>query len=475
MKNARCTLPAAVAAMLLASTGCQDRNSPGLLAPEGPSVSQVASNCVVTTTEDSGAGSLREAIANASCGEIGFALAYPATIALTTGELLIGRSVDINGPGADRLIIARDAVDYFRVIHVEAGATVTISGVTVTAGVSYGPGGAIRNSGTMTVANSVVTRNEGTQGGGIFNDGVFELVSSTLSDNDASYGGGFVNRGVARLIGSTIFGNTAWDDPGGGVFNGANGEMTIINSTISGNQAPWDPSGGIQNYSSMVLQHSTVTGNRGRWGGGIGSGPNLLIENSIVAGNTAEQGAPDIGATQLTARYSLIGTAESYTLADGSGNNVIAPQAVGLAALADNGGATRTHRLLPSSPAVNAGDPAFTSTTLLYDQRGQGFARVSGGRTDMGAFELQQTPPTPADLLEELITASAGTPGVSRGTQNKLLDARNHLSAGRTTPACNKLREYIADVQSQSGKRINSVDAARLIGMAREVRAAIGC
>ncbi|MEM8946951.1 MAG: choice-of-anchor Q domain-containing protein [Planctomycetota bacterium] len=60
-----------------------------------------------------------------------------------------------------------------------------------------------------------------------------------------------------------------------------------------------------------------------------------------------------------------------------------------LAPLADNGGPTHTHALLLGSPALDAGDPAVVFDPAEFDQRGDGFSRVAGGRIDMGAFELQ--------------------------------------------------------------------------------------
>ena len=63
-----------------------------------------------------------------------------------------------------------------------------------------------------------------------------------------------------------------------------------------------------------------------------------------------------------------------------------------LGPLANNGGPTLTHALLPGSPAINAGDPAAMAGLdgiPLYDQRGEGFDRVAGGRIDIGAFEVQ--------------------------------------------------------------------------------------
>ncbi len=55
-----------------------------------------------------------------------------------------------------------------------------------------------------------------------------------------------------------------------------------------------------------------------------------------------------------------------------------------LGPLAPNGGPTRTHALLPGSPAIDAGSNPLGLTT---DQRGTGFPRVLGGTADMGAHE----------------------------------------------------------------------------------------
>lgn len=83
------------------------------------SVSQAA---IVTNTNDDGAGSLRQAIASASSGDtITFSLPANSTIALTSGELLINKSLTINGPGANQLTIERSAsAGNFRIFKVGA-------------------------------------------------------------------------------------------------------------------------------------------------------------------------------------------------------------------------------------------------------------------------------------------------------------------------------------------------------------------
>ena len=87
----------------------------------------------VTNTNDSGAGSLRQALADANDGDtIDFNLTYPATITLTTGQLVVGNSVTISGPGANNLTVDGNAND--RVFYISSGKTVTIDGLTVTNG-----------------------------------------------------------------------------------------------------------------------------------------------------------------------------------------------------------------------------------------------------------------------------------------------------------------------------------------------------
>jgi len=81
---------------------------------------------------------------------------------------------------------------------------------------------------------------------------------------------------------------------------------------------------------------------------------------------------------------------DGTSIIDGSLNPVVAP-------LADNGGPTLTHLLMPGSDALDAGDPNFTSPPDT-EQRGSDFGRVFDGDfdnnavIDMGAVEMQSLP-----------------------------------------------------------------------------------
>jgi hypothetical protein len=118
----------------------------------GAALPSWATTYTVTSTTDSGTGSLRAALGMAANGDtIDFSLAYPATITLTSGQLRIVTSVTISGPGPANLFISGSG-EIFGVFYVTSGITATISGVTIENGsnVNYGESGGITNLGTLT-------------------------------------------------------------------------------------------------------------------------------------------------------------------------------------------------------------------------------------------------------------------------------------------------------------------------------------
>jgi hypothetical protein len=194
---------------------------------------------LVDRLTDTGAGSglagdLRYCITQAVNGDaINFGV--NGTINLTGALPDLAHNVSIQGPGANLLTVrGAGSEGYpFRVFTVPFGATVSISGLTITNGY-YVSGGGIDNGGTLTLSNSTVTGNE---------------VSG-----DEVRGGGIDNAGTLTLSNSTVTGNEAVGDfyfpyaPGGGIYNGntsGTAVLTISNSTISGNDAY--SGGGIAN------------------------------------------------------------------------------------------------------------------------------------------------------------------------------------------------------------------------------------
>src|SRR3989440_8621708 len=146
----------------------------------------------VTNTNDNGPASLRETIVNANDGDTIDATGISGVITLTSGELLVDKSVTINAAGADVLAVDGNATS--RVFQIDSGETVTISGLTIRNGHDDNMGGGIDNESgaTLTITNSTLSsntagsvNNPAVEGGGIFNSGTLTIVNSTVSGNSA--------------------------------------------------------------------------------------------------------------------------------------------------------------------------------------------------------------------------------------------------------------------------------------------------
>ena len=127
-----------------------------------------AATLTVTTTNDSGSGSLRQAIANAQPGDtINFSLPKASTIMLTSGSLQISTNLTIIGPGAAQLAVSGNQIG--TIFYIESGAVVTFSGLTI------GPtddSGIFNDNSTLTLNNCTVSGNTAYyDGGGIYNNG----------------------------------------------------------------------------------------------------------------------------------------------------------------------------------------------------------------------------------------------------------------------------------------------------------------
>jgi predicted outer membrane repeat protein len=255
----------------------------------------------VTSTDDSGPGSLRQAIADAGPGDsIDFALSYPATITLTSGELLITKPLTIAGPGPELLAVSGNHASRAFRVDDPAGAeqiTVTLSNLTIADGqvTDFEHGGGLWNDENLTLTNINFSSNSsGWFGGGMYSEySSPTLINVTFSGNSATSGGGIKNEySSPTLIAVTFSGNLGgWN--GGGMHN-YESSPRLTDVTFSNNSAGSN-GGGMYNdtHSSPALTDVTFSGNSaGSSGGRMGnlnpSGPTLsdVIFSDDLAGSS---------------------------------------------------------------------------------------------------------------------------------------------------------------------------------------------
>jgi parallel beta-helix repeat protein len=305
---------------------------------------------VVTTTADSGPGSLRERIiwANGNPGHdtifVPSGTYYLTKVgsgenACVTGDLDITDELTIIGTDPTYTIIDGNGAD--RVFHIDGPTLVTMSGLWIRNGENgSGDGGAILVQGSQSLTLSEVT----------------------VSDSDAS------------------------DQKGGAIYYGS-GTLTLTNVTLSGNSAK--DGGAICSQSGPAfLTNVTITNNTATSKGSAinpGSGT-FTVKNTIIANNLV---APQCDSAIGSAGNNIdSGTTCGFTGPESNVDPLLGP-------LQDNGGPTPTHALLTGSPAIDSGTNTGAPAT---DQRG--VARPIDGDTDttaitdIGAYEYEPPPDT---------------------------------------------------------------------------------
>ena len=357
---------------------------------------------MVTNLNDSGAGSLREALALiADGGTITFDPALAGgTLTLTSGQLAIDSPVTIDASAAAFITISGGGAS--RVFLVAPGVVVSMNDLIIRDGAAAPTGGGILNFGDLSLERVVVTDNVENSagpasfdlgGGGIYNgDGAtLNLTDSTVSNNTSvnqPAGGiyGFFNSTI-NITRSTVSGNFTGDVAGG---LRSLGNSTVVNSTFSGNTSTaWHGGAMFLTDGDVTISNSTVVGNNAPGGtaGGLmvatfGAPVNVTIEDNIIADNGTYNCQIEGGAAAVLT--SLGGNVNTDGSCSPIGTDqIVASGGAGVDVLADNGGPTLTHALLPGSPAIDAAVGACPAT----DQRG--VARPQGAGCDVGSFELE--------------------------------------------------------------------------------------
>jgi hypothetical protein len=267
-----------------------------------------ATTYTVINTNDSGAGSLRDAIlsANAGGGEIVFDASVTGKISLASALPELAANITITGPGTNVLTIS--GANNCRIFSMNPGTTNTVSGLTIADGWASGVSfpffstfaSGISNAGSLKLVACIVSNcaNFTSYGAGVYNAGSIEmegcLVANCYDPSHSSQtpGGGVYNKGLLKTANCTFSYCTGGynGSGGGGIYN--SGTLFMSASVIHHcqGQAEGD-GGGIRNVGETTLIGCVVSNCYGYFGGGIYSvtGP-LWMTNCSLLNNEAEQG-----------------------------------------------------------------------------------------------------------------------------------------------------------------------------------------
>ncbi len=378
-------------------------------------------------------GAITAANTNAGTDAINFdatVFATPQIISTVNALPHLIAPVRITGPGAALLTVKESDDNHnFNMLFINYHVRVALSGLTLSNG-SIG----ILNRGILIVTDCILSDNRSY---GILNDTIGDgTMTSTTATNCTVSGSswGIINKGILRTTNCTLSGN------GDGIYN-QSGTLTATNCTVSGNVI------GIGNGGTAIITNCTINDNLTSIGNNRDG--TLILTNCTLSGSTVS-GLDNVGtltATNCTVSgniwglRSLVGTVVfthctfsgnttfglyndpaysgtvtlrnticvdnninlngsfidgGYNITNGTAAQVgLEVDGSGNPVLADNGGPTKTIKLLPGSPALDKGNSFGTIT----DQRGQArpfddltLTNASGGDgSDIGAFEAQPT------------------------------------------------------------------------------------
>ncbi len=358
--------------LILQNAIIDSSNAPGSFGDGGGIYSDVGSSLTLTNSQ----------VTNNSATRVGGGIYAAGALTITDGFIAGNQSQTGGGLFRRELFGATATLTRTRIEQNQAdsGAGLSVTGlvqivdgdIVSNTATSLG-GGLQQQSGTLTISGTNITGNSVTNGPG---------------------GGAYLLNTTATITASTLNGNSASKE-GGGLF-GFDATITLTNATLSGNTSGTSGGAVFQRTGSLALHHATIANNTATVsGGGIASAGSVSLTNSILAANIAADATNLVSGSTGTFQSfggNVLGRADTFAInarLDDRAGITAAPLDPRLAALANNGGRTLTHALLPDSPAI---DLILAGSSLTTDQRAKSrsFDGDSNGTSipDAGAFEF---------------------------------------------------------------------------------------
>ncbi|MFZ4707725.1 MAG: choice-of-anchor Q domain-containing protein, partial [Bacteroidales bacterium] len=268
----------------------------------------------------------------------------------------------------------------------------TISGGNADGSDPFNCGGAMyNNNNSPSISNCVFTGNAAAgNGGAIYNTtNVSQTITNSVFNTNTAKNGGAIfsidNSDVA-LFSSVVHANQATENGGGAFWMHDACDITLTNSLLYENTSPtWGGGFIILPGANAHVINSTLSQNASGYGGGIyNSGGTLVIDNSILWGNTSSQWGNQI---ETTNGISTILNNSCFANVYGPTTWDVEGTVINNASITTNPGFINPivddFRVQGNSPCINTGNNTYNLETT--DIRGQ--LRIQQTTIDMGAYE----------------------------------------------------------------------------------------
>jgi len=261
--------------------------------------------------------------------------------------------------------------------------------------VNLGGGGAIYSTGKLSISNSEITRNLGSDSAGaIFSSGSLRIEDSRVSTNNFDAAGAVLAQGTGFILRTTLSGNsvdgaistngTFWIEDSSithntGIAISNTGTLTVVNTTIFQNKVGFfsGTGGGIRNSGNMSLRNASVIGNPS----GIRNSGTIRLQNSILALNLQGTSPADCNSI-ISLGNNIIGSLNGCSVVLRA-TDIVGDPGVGPFIEDELVYGSGHVPLMPGSPAIGHGnDGACTPRDQLGERR--------RGLCDIGAVEFQE-------------------------------------------------------------------------------------
>jgi methionine-rich copper-binding protein CopC len=222
--------------------------------------------------------------------------------------ITINNEITIKGQSKTGTIIDGDKKG--QIFIIPKGSTVEIVDIRLINGNSDF-GGAIKNSGKLTLTNTYLSKNTASSGGAVWNEGTMTITGCTFESNvgnSSSYGGGAIySENGNIIISNSNFTQNLAKFMGGAVFNSAKSTCTIKSTNFSGNNvlgSTTTSGGAVSNSGILTVNNSVFYTNAAQFGGALFNENSTIVNNCTFISNQAQYG----GAVYNQGYFNLTGS-----------------------------------------------------------------------------------------------------------------------------------------------------------------------